>query len=485
LRILLIQPDWEGGEVGFRLAAMPEPLALELLAASVPNHELRLLDMRIDRDFSILQKELETFAPDVVALTALTTEVYFTRDVIRQVRRFSNDLFIVIGGHHVTLMSEDFFMPEVDAIILGEGEVVFPKLIEALSSNREFSRIPSLIFRNDDGEFVNNGRELSSLEMDELPLPRRDLTERYRSEYFFLFDKPDSSVATGRGCPYRCNFCSVWEFYKGKTRQMSASRVVEEVKAVDTSHITFVDDNFLMNYKREDAIADLLQAEGIKMRYSIECRTDSIVRHPELVEKWVDTGLYAVLLGLEGASDKALANVNKKNAVKTNTEAIKILQDNGVIIWGAFLVDPQWEADDFKQLRDYVNQNEITHTQFTILTPLPGTELYRQKFGELLTYDYTCFDTMHSVLPTKLPREEFYQHFANLYQQNDLGPYYDLLREGKLSLDDCRRGKQMLDTMSESEYYFAKDPILGNVRSKSEALPGAILQGQERDTVIS
>jgi radical SAM superfamily enzyme YgiQ (UPF0313 family) len=217
-----------------------------------------------------------------------------------------------------------------------------------------------------------------------------------------------------------------------------------------------------MNYRRENEIADLIRAEGINLRYSMECRTDSIVRHPELVEKWVGVGLYAVLLGLEGASDKTLASVNKQNSSKINNEAIQILHDNGVIIWGAFIVDPQWEVDDFKALRDYVTEKQITHTQFTILTPLPGTDLYHERKDQLITSDYRCFDTMHSVLPTKLDREEFYAQFANLYKQTDLGPYYDLVREGKLTIDDCKRGKQMLDSMSIPERYFDGDPILGN-----------------------
>jgi radical SAM superfamily enzyme YgiQ (UPF0313 family) len=160
---------------------------------------------------------------------------------------------------------------------------------------------------------------------------------------------------------------------------MTAGRVMDEIRIVDTDHITFVDDNFLMNAKRESEIADLVKAEGLDLSFSMEARTDSIAKRPDLVEKWVDIGLYAMLLGLEGATEEALANVNKANALATNDEAIRILKDNGVIIWGAFIVDPQWDEDDFKRLRDYVNEKEITHTQFTVLTPLVGTQLYRQR----------------------------------------------------------------------------------------------------------
>ncbi len=138
-----------------------------------------------------------------------------------------------------------------------------------------------------------------------------------------------------------------------------------------------------------------------------------------------------------------------------------------MIIWGAFIVDPGWEQDDFARLREYVSEREITHTQFTVLTPLPGTQLYRERREELLTEDYSCFDTLHAVLPTRLPRDEFYRNFADLYRQRSLGPYYDLVREGKMSIEDCKRGKRMLETMADWERYLENDPVLGRRRVPS------------------
>jgi len=469
LRVLLVQPEWQVKGIGFRLAAMPEPLGLEMVAAASGDHEYRLLDMRLDSD---LTGALEEFCPDVVAVTALTPEVYAAREVLQEVKRFNPEVFTVVGGHHASLIPRDFYFPCVDAIAIGEGELVFPHLLEQLVGKRKLSEVPNLIWRNGGEGFERNPHRVKELDMDKLHLPRWDLTSEYRNEYFFLFDKPDTSVATGRGCPHRCNFCSVWVFYEGMTRQMSAERVVREVAAVTTEHITFVDDNFLMNYRRENAIADLIKSEGIKKRFSMEARTDSIARHPELVEKWVDIGLYAVLLGLEG-SDETLKNVNKKNTAKTNDEAIRILHDNGVIIWGAFIADPDWMEDDFKRLRDYVDDREITHTQFTVLTPLPGSDLWRARYDELLTHDYSCYDCLHAVVPTRLPREEFYRQFAKLYRQRDLGPYYDLVREGKLSIEDCRRGKEMLEAMTRWEKYLPNDPVLGKPIDATERIETA------------
>lgn len=457
MRLLLVQPNLSEG-IGFRLAASPEPLHLEMIAATVPEHEVRILDMRVDHD---LESALASFQPQMVAITTLTPEVYTAQNVLQQVKEFSREIFTVVGGHHATLLPQDFFLPQVDAVALGEGEIMFEQLVRAVADRRSLEGVPNLAWQGRDGAFIRNHSAQGRIDLGRLPLPRRDLTESYRNEYFFLFDKPDTSVATSRGCPFRCNFCSVHEFYRGATNQMPAQRVLSEIATVATDHITFVDDNFLVNHERENTIADMIKAEGVRKRYSMECRTDSIVRHPELVTKWVDVGLYAVLLGLEGGSDKMLKSVKKSSSIDTNNRAIKILQDHGVIIWGAFLVDPDWTADDFQGLRDYVREKKITHTQFTILTPLPGTQLYRDRYHELLTHDYSCFDTLHAVLPTRLPREEFYRHFASLYHQSDIGPYYDLVQSGKMTIQNCKQGKAMLDAAADWEQYIERDPILG------------------------
>ena len=457
MRILLVQPNLSEG-IGFHLAASPEPLHLEMIAATVPEHEVRILDMRLDRD---LESAVRDFAPDLVGVTTLTPEVYTAQDILQQVKSLSPEVFTVVGGHHATLLPEDFFLPQVDAVAIGEGEIMFRELAQAVADRRGLEDVPNIVWQGRDGTFIQNRRWEGRVDLGNLPTPRRDLTESYRPEYFFLFDQPDTSVATSRGCPFRCNFCSVHEFYHGATNQMPPWRVVSEVSTISTDHITFVDDNFLVNHDRESIIADMIRSEGIRKRFSMECRTDSIARHPQRVEKWVGVGLYAVLLGLEGGSDTILKGVRKSCNLDTNNRAIKILQDNGVIIWGAFLVDPDWTADDFKQLRDYVREKKITHTQFTILTPLPGTQLYRNRYNDLLTHDYSCFDTLHAVLPTRLPREEFYRHFASLYHQSDIGPYYDLVQSGKMTIQDCRRGKAMLDAAADWEQYIEKDPILG------------------------
>jgi hypothetical protein len=78
-----------------------------------------------------------------------------------------------------------------------------------------------------------------------------------------------------------------------------------------------------------------------------------------------------------------------------------------------------------------------------------------------LTHDYELYDALHAVLPTRLPREEFYQHFAELYRHVNPEPALELVRRGRMSMANLKRGYKMLKEMSQWEFYAQADPILG------------------------
>ena len=179
MRILLIQPEYQIAGFGFRLAAMPEPLHLEILAATLPDHDVRILDMRIDHD---LRAVLADFAPHLVGATALTPEVYAACQVLQTAKDVCPDAFTVIGGHHATLLPDDFFLPQIDAVALGEGELVFSRLLKALAAGPDLSSVPNLIWRKN-GSFVPNKLDMIGPDLDTLALPRRDLVEHYRDKY--------------------------------------------------------------------------------------------------------------------------------------------------------------------------------------------------------------------------------------------------------------------------------------------------------------
>lgn len=130
-------------------------------------------------------------------------------------------------------------------------------------------------------------------------------------------------------------------------------------------------------------------------------------------------GLVMVLSGFESNDDDNLASLRKKSSWRKNQKANEVLRENGIISTGIFMVRPDWTKEQFEQLYEYVRSLTIGVPLFSILTPLPGTQLHRVYKDKLLTTDHRLFDLLHAVLPTRLPRDEFYRELCRAYDATE------------------------------------------------------------------
>jgi radical SAM superfamily enzyme YgiQ (UPF0313 family) len=165
------------------------------------------------------------------------------------------------------------------------------------------------------------------------------------------------------------------------------------------------------------ALAEEIKRRGIKKRYELYGRVDTVVLRPDLVEKWRDVGMELLLLGLEACDDEALMKMRKRTTTEMNRRAIEICHANGVEVAAYLIVDPAFDREDFRRLSQFVEQNNLTHPIFTILSPFPGTDLYNMVKETLLTESFDLMDFFHTVLPTRLPLDEFYEEFFGLYRR--------------------------------------------------------------------
>jgi radical SAM superfamily enzyme YgiQ (UPF0313 family) len=396
---------------------LPEPLGLELVAGALTpdGHELRLLDMRLEK-WRALERELESFKPQAVGVAcAFTSEVIRVREIAAVVRARCPEAFLFIGGHDATRTPTHFNSRHCDVIVLGEGEATVIQLIRAVEGKTALDSIPGLALMTEDGPQRTEGTP-DYQEMDSLPLPRRDLSARYRQRYFIGFQRPVFSMETTRGCPYTCNFCSVWEMYERTYRGKSPPAVVEDLARCAGDEIFFTDDLFFLDVKRALALADAIRATGLKKRFTAQIRADSVAKHPEIVDAWRSIGLERVFIGMEATDDEGLKRVEKKAHIESTEEAIRHLARAGVEIQGSFIVHPDWDREEFRKLAEFVRARPITFASFSVLTPLPGTKLHRERIGEITNHDPELMDVFHAVLPTKLPLDTFYKEFAALYR---------------------------------------------------------------------
>jgi radical SAM superfamily enzyme YgiQ (UPF0313 family) len=412
MKILLIQPAQERG-LGFGSLAVVEPLGLEAIAGGLPEHEIKILDLRLEKN---LPRVLQDFQPDFCGINcSFTIDVYQTREIAEVIKAWRRDVPVFVGGHHASLSPEDFYYSTIDGVVIGEGERATRDLIGALENGGNLRAIPGLSLNHPSGVHHTADRPLIS-NLDELPMPARHLTNRYRRHYHLGFQKPFSIMETARGCPYRCDFCSVWKFFQGKCRSKSPERVLEEVKTIRDKFIFLADDNFLLSVPRAKRIAQLLIENRIKRRFMFQARSDSIVQHPEVIPLLRKAGFWKVYIGFEKIDEEALGLLNKHNSVQNNEEALKILRAHGMEVLAAFIIDPSFQEKDFRRLRQYILDRKLYSPSLTILTPLPGTELFARVKEKLVTTNYELFDYVHAVLPTKLKLADFYREFTELYK---------------------------------------------------------------------
>lgn len=468
MRIAFVKPPI-GGILGLEMLTFVEPLGPICIASCLERdgHECAVFDLRIDGEEAGLAA-CKAFAPDVVGVQCnFTTERYRTLRLVERLRGVLPDAFVVIGGHDASREPQYFARPGVDAVAIGDGEAVMPALVDALAhQRRDLDKVPGL-YRSVAGSWRQTGPPAPRLVLDELPLPARHLIARYAPHYYINFRKPLALMETARGCPFKCNFCSVWKFHESSFREKSPERVVAELQAIEAENIFITDDIFWLDVRRGEELARQIKAAGIKKYFTVQTRTDIICKFPHLIEMWKDCGHLAIFLGVEAVTDAGLERVNKKNSADNNRRAIEILKQLGVGFTPNFIVDPMWDREDFARLRAWIEDTGAYNSGFSVLTPLPGTDLWTQASQQVTTHNWEMFDIIHAVLPTKLSLEDFYEEYSGLWRhvldvryrhRGKMRTYIQLgaaLATGKVSLEAVRKGMNIAKVFSKPETFLA------------------------------
>jgi radical SAM superfamily enzyme YgiQ (UPF0313 family) len=353
----------------------------------------------------------------MVGCSCVAANSHLAKQVLKQVKNYNREIFTILGGHHPSLMPEDCDDDCIDAVVIGEGEQTLAELAAISERNDNLSGIKGIAYRDKDGNFkINPRREL--MDLNTLPMPARNLTHKYREkgQYHRASWRPIDCIISSRGCPFKCKFCGLWKINQGKYRCRHPELIANELETITDTYISFIDDNTLDNTKYAYQLAEIIKQRQIFKKFELYGRTDTIVRHPELVEKWCDVGMELLLVGLESCDNDAIKKMNKHTTTEMNKKAIEICRANGVELAAYLIVDPDFDRDDFKRLAEYVSRNNLTHPVFTILSPFPGTDFYNEVKHKLITQSFKLYDFFHTVLPTRLPLDEFYEEFLNLYR---------------------------------------------------------------------
>lgn len=327
MRVLLVRPPVPPHTMGLKHVMVCEPLELEYVAAGLQGHEIRILDLILERGY---EKVLREFRPDVVGTSCYITGVNEVKKLCRAAKRWDTEVRTVVGGVHASKAPADFADHAIDCIVLGDGTSMMPELMEAFEGGRPLEEVPGLALPISDEEVVFTPDRPYMPKPDTLPLPRRDLVAHLRDRYYYIFHRPVATVKTTWGCWYRCNFCFTWQITDGMPHSRSPESIVEELAGIDCEDIYIVDDIFLINRRRLGRIARLMRERGIRKKIFCYGRADFISENEDVIAEWAELGLSAVLIGLEAASDPELDSMNKETTVDHNRRAVAVLRRHGV-----------------------------------------------------------------------------------------------------------------------------------------------------------
>ncbi len=419
-KVLLLRPDPGNERFGLGPFFRVEPLGLEYIAAALRahGHDPAIVDLRFARRVGPWVRRTR---PRVVGISCMHALEYDrVLQTARDVRRAAPDAFILVGGHAASSYPPPLESDAIDAICADDGEEVVPALVDALEGGLSLSSVPALRLRTPGG-WISTAPLADRTGLDRVPLPARDLVERHRNRYHCLLFKPVWLVETARGCPFRCNFCSVWQLYDRSFRERSIGAVVEDFASVGDS--VFVADDLFWNHPaRSLDLAQALKKKGVKKRWLlVQTRTDIVCRHPELLEAWRPLARdFDIFFGLEAASDEGLAHVVKDVGVRASIEAARIARELKYGVTGNFLVDPEWEEWQFRELWGFVKVHGFQRAGYTILTPLPGTELFQKLSPILRGQPWFKYDMHHVLWEPRLGAKRFFELYAETWRRSIL-----------------------------------------------------------------
>ena len=438
--LLLINPAIKTG-TGFtaNFETKYQPLSLGIIAALTPPHwKVKILDENF--------RNFKYYPADLVGLTAFTSTAVRAYELAKVYRE--KGIPTVIGGIHISMCPEEA-KRYADTVVLGEAENIWPKVIEDFENGclqREYrGELTPLIHQ---------------------PRARRDL---FFPGYFF------ASIETSRGCPMNCSFCSVTAFNGSHYRYRPIGEVIDEWKVIPQRNVAILDDNIVgytpQAQQRAIELFRAIEATGLNKQW-IGQASLNVADNDEVLYHAAKSGCKMLFLGIETDQEDQLRSVNKKINLKMGVESydrvFRKMHRHGIAAIAGFIFGwPTETRETIDRRVDFIRRCQADSIQVALLTPLPGTAVYRQLETqgriELNHYpdDWQYYGMDQLVFrPEKMDRLELQDYFYN--QMNRV--YNRTLLKRRFYRTWWQTRKLSTAYMSYMSYYFYRNVTFGTSR---------------------
>jgi anaerobic magnesium-protoporphyrin IX monomethyl ester cyclase len=370
------------------------PLGVLHVAAPLVEDGWRVtaLDQRKDPDWRATVRQLAT-DPDTVCVgisTMTGPQIGHALEMAEVVREAAPDVPLVWGGVHPSLLPEQTAEhPLVDIVAAGEGETIFPPLVEALSEGRDWRDLPGLCYRDDQGEVVRNP-DGGIPELDDIPRLPYELFDLEKYKVSALRSGPSLPLVTSRGCRFRCAYCYIQDFFSRKWRGLSVRRTLDEfhrlVDEYDAAGVFLLDDFFFQDRKRAQGILQGLIDEKIEVDlYNANCRADFLYRSDDaFLELMRDAGIKTLFVGTEAGSDETLKlmlkDINTEQVLEVNRRLAKV----GIRAVYSFMAGmPDESEENVMETLAFMAQLKAENPgamlySVNLFVPFPGTHYFKR-----------------------------------------------------------------------------------------------------------
>jgi radical SAM superfamily enzyme YgiQ (UPF0313 family) len=314
---------------------------------------------------------------DVVGITFHTPSAYHAYEIAAHFKR--RNACVVMGGPHVTLLPDEVAQ-HADVIFVGEAEGLWEEFLKGFQA----------------GAYRRAYRQADKVSLENIPMSRKDLFHRR--------DYTGGVLFATRGCPQRCDFCTIAVMYPHRLRKRPITEVAAEYASFRGRVIIFWDDNLAgdMEYAKELFRAITPYRKWWSSQAGIQAGLDD-----EFLALAAKSGCKQLFLGLESISQSSMTEVNKRcNQVEEYSRIVARIHSHGIAVQAGLVFGFDHDGPEiFGDTLDFLEGNGIQNATFNILTPFPGTPLFRklESEGRILTRDWRQYNGRdHVVFQPKL-----------------------------------------------------------------------------------
>lgn len=418
MKILLIQPNID---TCYEYASSLGLRNLVLLARE--SYDAEYYDASTEPYEYSLKKILKN-RYDVIGISCqFTNAIPYCISYAKAIKKHYPSTILIGGGNHATMAPEDLLDNQFDYIVLGEGEITFPKLLHCLDTQKDCRQIKGIAF-SQNGEVVKTAPRELIQDLDTLPVICPDSFDDNRI-YTFSGIKY-LNIETSRGCPHNCSFCTTSIMWGHQYRYKSPERVLLEFKLAQQHHINFiwmVDDDTAINEERLRDICSLLIKHDARVPWATTINCMSI-KQPSTYRLMRESGCIKINICLESGNERILRAYRKPFRLSDAVNAYRQLKKNDILVHNHGIIGMPGETC-LETLRTYyylMRNSDMWHV--TILEPRPGNAFWEQWEGKHNILEYMKFGKANITLDYRKFFYYFiYRFFCAVYFLNPFRIY--------------------------------------------------------------